>query len=427
MQTAHNEALQGPVLDVERIRRDFPILATLVNGRPPVFLDNAASSQKPAQVLDAMDRVYRGGYANVHRGVYEWSAQCTDLYDQAREKIARFIGSPEPERIVFTRNATEALNLVAYSYGRAFLNKGDAILVTELEHHANFVPWLCLAQERGLTLKILPITDEGTLNMGALDELLTPDVKLVCFAHVSNVLGSVADAATIIGRAHAIGARVVLDACQSVGHMPLDVRALDCDFLAFSGHKVLGPTGIGALYAKPELLEAMPPFMTGGDMIREVGFDHVTWNDVPLKFEAGTPAFVEAIGLGAALDYLSAIGVERIRAHEHALTAYALERLRAVRGLTVIGPGDAAKRGNLASFTVEGVHPHDLATLLDQQGIAVRAGHHCAQPLHKRLGLAATSRASFAIYNQPSDIDALVDGIEHAVGILTRNRGAHRG
>jgi cysteine desulfurase/selenocysteine lyase len=417
----------APHLDVELIRQDFPVLAELVNGKPAVFLDNGASSQKPVQVLDAMDRVYRGGYANVHRGVYSWSAQCTELYDEARAAIARFIGAAAPEQIVFTRNATEALNLVAYSYGRPFLKAGDAILITELEHHANLVPWLCLAQERGLKLKVIPLTPEGTLDLAALDSLLTPDVKLVCFAHVSNVLGTLTDAAQVIARAHAVGARVVLDACQSVGHMPIDVRALGCDFLAFSGHKMLGPTGIGVLYAKPELLEAMPPFMTGGDMIRSVSFDSVTWNDVPLKFEAGTPAFVEAIGLGAAVEYLGALGVERVRAHEQALSAYALEQLRAVPGLTVVGPTSPAERGGLVSFTVDGVHPHDLATLLDREGIAIRAGHHCAQPLHKKLGLDATSRASFAIYNQPSDVDALVGGIERAVRILTRARRHDRG
>lgn len=422
MQTVPHPALLTSEIDVARIRRDFPVLTTLIHGKPPVFLDNAASSQKPVQVLDTMDRVYRGSYANVHRGVYSWSEYCTELYDQARATIARFIGAATPEQIVFTRNATESLNLVAYAYGRSFLQAGDAIVVTEFEHHANLVPWLCLAQERGLTLKIIPITPEGTLDLSTLDTLLTPDVKLVCFAHVSNVLGTITDAAQIITHAHRIGARVVLDACQSVPHMPIDVQALDCDFLAFSGHKMLGPTGIGVLYAKPELLEAMPPFLTGGDMIRNVGFDSVTWNDVPLKFEAGTPAFVEAIGLGAAVDYLDALGMENVRAHERELTAYALDQLRPVPGLTIIGPTDPATRGGLVSFIVDNIHPHDLATLLDREGIAIRAGHHCAQPLHKRLGLDATARASFAIYNQESDIDALVEGIDHAASVLARRR-----
>ncbi len=408
------------VLDVGAIRRDFPILNERVQGKPVVFLDSAASSQKPAQVTQAMDQVYRRTYANVHRGVYTFSEQSTDLYDQARAKIARFIGAPAPENIVFVRNATEALNLVAYSYGRSALKAGDEVLITELEHHANFVPWMVLAKERDLALKFIPITPEGLLDLDRLDELITPRTRLVSFAQVSNVLGTITDPRPIIERAHAAGAKVVVDGCQAAPHMPVDVQALDCDFYALSGHKMLGPTGIGALYGKRELLEAMPPFLTGGDMISYVGFDRVAWNDVPLKFEAGTPAFVEAIGLGAAVDYLSALGMPAVRAHEREIVAYALERMSEVPGATIIGPTDPDIRGGAVTFTLAGIHPHDLGTLLDREGIAIRAGHHCAQPLHIRLGINATARASFYIYTELREVDALVEGIYKAKKTLRR-------
>jgi len=408
-------------LDGVRIKADFPIFDQRVNGKRLVFLDSAASSQKPVQVLDAMDQVYRTTYANVHRDVYTFSEHSTELYDQARVQIAQFIGAPSAEQIVFTRNATEALNLIAYTYGRTFLQAGDAILLTELEHHANLVPWQVLAKERGLSLKFIPLAADGTLDLGALDALLTPRVKLISFAHVSNVLGTITDPHPIVARAHAVGAKVILDACQSVPHMPIDVAALDCDFLVFSGHKMLGPTGIGVLYGKPDLLDAMPPFMTGGDMISSVSFEGATWNDVPLKFEAGTPAFVEAIGLAAAVDYLEAVGMDSVRAHERELTAYALERLREMPGLHIVGPTDPDIRAGVVSFTVDGIHPHDLATLLDRDGIAIRAGHHCAQPLHMKLGVSATARASWYIYNDPSDVDALIDGIAAAKRVLHRS------
>jgi cysteine desulfurase/selenocysteine lyase len=401
-------------LDSAQIRQDFPIFEARAGGRPLFFLDSAASSQKPRQVLDAMERVYRSTYANVHRGVYLQSEACTELYDQARARVARFIGAPDPAQVIFTRNATESLNLVAYSYGRHFLRPGDTIVLSELEHHANLVPWLVLAKERDLCVRYLPITSDGQLDLSALDWLLTPRVKLLCVTHVSNVLGTLSDAHLLAERAHAVGAKLVLDACQSVPHMPVDVAALGCDFLACSGHKMLGPTGIGVLYGRRELLEAMPPFLTGGGMIARVGYDGATWAEPPLKFEAGTPAFVEAIGLAAAVDYLSALGMGAVQAHAYELTAYAMERLREVPGLTIVGPPDPAARGPLVSFTLEGVHPHDLATLLDREGVAIRAGHHCAQPLHARLGLSATARASFSIYNQRDDIDALIAGIARA-------------
>lgn len=405
---------QREFFDVRAVRRDFPILQQRVNGKPLVFLDSAASSQKPLPVLEAMERVYREAYANVHRGVYALSEAATAAYDEARAKIARFIGAPAVENIVFTRNATEALNLLAYAYARAFLREGDEILLTELEHHANFVPWMVLARERNVTLKFIPLTPEGLLDLDAFERLLTERTRIVTFAHVSNVLGTITDPTPIIARAHAAGAIVIVDGSQSVPHMPVNVQAMDCDFLVFSGHKMLGPTGIGVLYGKRALLEAMPPFLTGGDMISYVGFDDVRWNDVPLKFEAGTPAFVEAIGLGAAVDYLSALGMDAVRAHEAQLTAYALERLSEVSGVRIYGPQDPQRRGGVIAFTVNRIHPHDLASLLDQHGIAIRAGHHCAQPLHQRLGVNATARASFYIYTEPSEIDALAEGIEHA-------------
>ncbi len=408
--------------DVAAIRRDFPILSEQVHGRPVVFLDSAASSQKPTQVLDAMSSVYRHQYANVHRGVYQFSEAATAQYDEARVKIAKFIGAPAPENIIFTRNATESLNLLAYSYGRHFLKAGDEVLITELEHHANFVPWFYLAQEKGIVVKCIPLTPNGQLDLSKLDGLLNERTKLLSFAHVSNVLGTITDPAPLIQRAHAIGAKVIIDGSQAVPHMPVNVAALDCDFYAFSGHKMLGPTGIGVLYGKPELLDAMPPFMTGGDMISYVGFDTIRWNEVPLKFEAGTPAFVEAIGLGAAVDYLSQLGMEAVRAHEHEITSYALERVAEIPGVTIYGPTDASVRGGVVTFNVDKIHPHDLATLLDQEGVAIRAGHHCAQPLHQRLGLPATARASFYVYSQPHEVDALVEAIYKAKATLQRKR-----
>lgn len=407
-------------LDTASVRLDFPILSEAVNGKSVVFLDSAASSQKPVQVLEAMERVYRSTYANVHRGVYTFSERGTELYDQARAKIAQFIGAPRPETVVFTRNATEALNLVAYSYGRVFLQPGDEIVITELEHHANFVPWLVLAKERGLALKFIPLTAEGTLDLSKLDEMITPRTRLVSFAQVSNVLGTIADPRPIIERARAVGAVVVVDGSQAVPHMPVNVQALDCDFYAFSGHKMLGPTGIGVLYGKFDLLEAMPPFLTGGDMITSVTFERATWNDPPLKFEAGTPSFVEAIGLGAAVDYLSALDMEAVRAHERAIVEYALERMSEVPGARIFGPTNPAIRGGVLTFALNGIHPHDLATLLDREGIAIRAGHHCAQPLHIRLGVNATARASFYVYTEAREIDALIEGIYKAKKTLRK-------
>lgn len=409
-------------LDVAAIRRDFPILATRENGRNLAFLDSAASSQKPEQVLRAMDQVYRTSYANVHRGLYALSARATELYDAARARVARFIGAPSAEEIVFTRNATEAMNLLAYSYGRSQLRAGDEIVLSEMEHHANFVPWWVLAKERGIALRYVPLTEDGQLDMTALNNVMGPRTKIVSLAHVSNVLGTINDVKTIAARAHAAGAVMIVDACQSVPHMPVDVRDLGCDFLTFSGHKMLGPTGIGVLYGRRELLERMPPFMHGGDMVLEVGLDDIRWNAVPLKFEAGTPAFVEAIGLAAAIDYLDALGMDAVRQHEVEITGYALTRLRQVTGLSLMGPVDAELRGGVASFRLDGLHPHDLADFLGEQAVAVRAGFHCAQPVHTRFGGKPSTRASFYVYSEPREVDALIDGIELAARTLIRKR-----
>jgi len=399
------------MLDIERVRADFPALSRTVHGRPLVFLDSAASSQKPLPVLEAMERVYRECYANVHRGIYAFSEEATLAYENARDRVASFINAPVREGIIFTRNTTEAINLVAYAWGRMNIRSGDRILLTEMEHHSNLVPWQLLAQEKGAQLVYLPITDDGLLRMDLLDSLLDERVKLVAVTMMSNVLGTVNPVKEIICRAHAAGAVVLVDAAQSVPHMPVDVQDLDCDFLAFSGHKMCGPTGIGVLYGKEALLEAMPPFLGGGDMIRKVEWESATWNRLPWKFEAGTPAFVEGIGLGAAVDYLTGIGIEAIAAHERELTAYALERLSALPGLNIIGP-PAHQRGGVVAFTFRGIHPHDIAHMLDMEGIAVRAGHHCAQPLHRRLGLTATVRASFYLYNTAEEVDALARALE---------------
>lgn len=406
------------MFDINNVRNDFPALRERAHGKPLVFLDSAASSQKPIQVLEAMDAVYRATYANVHRGVYQFSERATQLYDEARAKVARFIGAPAPENVVFTRNATEALNLLAYSYAPNALKAGDEIILTELEHHANFVPWVTLAKQHGWVIKFVPMREDGLLDWDKLDELLTPRTKLVCFAQVSNVLGTITDAKAITQKAHAAGAKVVVDGAQSAPHMPVNLQDLGCDFFVFSGHKMLGPTGIGVLYGKLELLEAMPPFLMGGDMISYVGFDKILWNDVPLKFEAGTPAFVEAIGLGAAVDYLSGLGMAAVREHEREITAYALERMSEVSGARIFGPQNVDARGGVLTFAIDRIHPHDLGTLLDQEGVAIRAGHHCAQPLHARLGVNATARASFYVYTIKEEVDALIEAIHKAKLVL---------
>ncbi|WP_448592963.1 cysteine desulfurase [Thermoflexus hugenholtzii] len=398
------------ILDVERIRADFPILHQTVNGKPLVFLDSAASSQKPIPVIEAMNAYYRTTHANVHRGVYRLSEQATALYEEARRKIAAFIGAASPKEIIFTRNATESINLVAYAWARPFLREGDEILLTEMEHHSNLVPWFLVAQEKGLRIRYIPIDEEGRLRLDLLDALLTERTRLVAVTMMSNVLGTINPLRPIIEKAHAVGAVVLVDGAQGVPHLPVNVQELGCDFLAFSGHKMCGPTGIGVLWGRRELLEAMPPFLGGGDMIRRVTFEGAEWNELPYKFEAGTPAIAEAIGLGAAVDYLSQIGLEAIHRHEQALAAYAMERLSEIPGLRIVGPSPA-ERGGVVAFAMDRIHPHDIATILDREGICIRAGHHCAMPLHERLGLTATARASFYLYNTMEEVDRLAEGL----------------
>ena len=389
-------------------RNDFPILAREAHpGVPLTFLDSGASSQKPESVISAMDEYYRRHHANVHRGIHVLAEEATALYEGGRDKVQRFLNATTRKEIIFTRNATEAINLVAYSWARANLKSGDRILLTEMEHHANLVPWQILAGQIGVELDYVPVTDDGLLDLDAYARLLGREPKLVAFTHMSNVLGTINPVESLAAQAHAAGARVLVDGAQSVPHLPVDVQALGADFLAFSAHKMCGPTGIGVLWARQELLEAMPVFMGGGDMIRKVTLAGFKPNDLPHKFEAGTPAIAEGVGLGAAVDYLTAIGMPAVAAHEREIVAYALERLEEIPGLRVYGPS-ADKKGGVAAFTLEGVHPHDIAQVLDRDGVAVRAGHHCAQPLHERFDLAATARASFYLYNTREDVDRLV-------------------
>ena len=400
-------------LDVSAIRADFPILSRQQDGHPLAYLDSAATSQKPRQVIDALVDFYEMHNANVHRAVYGLSEEATAAFEGARDKVAAFIHAPDRRGVVFTRNATEAINLVAYAWGRANVRAGDRIVVTQMEHHSNLLPWQILAQERAATLEFVEVTGDGRLDLDSLDALLAHPVRLLAFTHVSNVLGTVNAAREITARAHAAGAVVVLDAAQSVPHMPVDVAAVDCDFLAFSGHKMCGPTGAGVLYGRPELLEEMPPFLAGGGMVRSVEHEAITWAEVPWRFEAGTAAIAEVVGLGAAVDYLSAIGMDRIWAHERRVAQYALERLAGVPGLRLIGP-PAGDRGAVIAFTVNGVHPHDLAHMVDLQGVAIRAGFHCAQPLHDLFGIGATARASFYLYNTMDEVDRLVEAVREA-------------
>ncbi|PWB72066.1 MAG: cysteine desulfurase [Anaerolineales bacterium] len=398
-------------LDVTSVREQFPIFQREISaGVPLVYLDSTATSQKPLAVIEAMDRYYRRSNANIHRGVHTLAEEATALYEEAREKIARFVNAPSARQIIYTRNTTESINLVAYAWARANLKPGDLIILTEMEHHSNLVPWHMLAMERGVELDFIPVTEDGLLDLEAYKALLNRTPKLVSFTHMSNVLGTINPAAEIIRLAHEAGAVTLVDAAQSVPHLKVDVQALDADFLAFSAHKMCGPTGIGALYGKADLLEKMPPFLGGGDMIKEVKLRSFRPNSLPHKFEAGTPAIAEAVGFGAAVDYLSSLGMDEIAAHEHSITEYALERLVEIPGVKLFGP-DAGNKGGVAAFTLSGVHPHDVAQILDKDGIAVRAGHHCAQPLHEKFGIPATSRASFYLYNTKDEVDLLVNGI----------------
>jgi cysteine desulfurase/selenocysteine lyase len=400
-------------LDPVILRADFPILAKPTHsGHPLVYLDSASSSQKPQVVIDSLDTYYSEYNANVHRGIYEIGERATAAYEEARARTARFIGASDPHQLVFTRNATEAINLVAYSWGRRNIDRGDAIVLTEMEHHANLVPWQLLVQEKDGDLEFIPITDDGILRLDVLEVLLRLKPKLVAFTHVSNTLGTINPVRQIVDLAHAAGALVLVDGAQAVPHVPVDVEALGVDFYAFSGHKMLGPMGSGALWARRELLEAMPPFLAGGEMIREVHLRRSEWNELPWKFEAGTPAVADAIGLGVAADYLGALGMDAVRTHERELVAYALSELpRTVSSIELYGPLDPDLRGGVIPFNLAGIHPHDVAQVLDRFGIAVRAGHHCTMPLHERLDLAATARASFSVFTTTADIDALAAGL----------------
>jgi cysteine desulfurase/selenocysteine lyase len=398
-------------LNVEEIRKDFPILQR--ETRPGVrvtYLDSTATSQKPLAVIEAMNAFYRRSNANIHRGVHTLAEEATALYEQAREKIAKFINAPSPRQVIYTRNTTESINLVAYTWARANLKAGDLVILTEMEHHSNLVPWHMLATERGIELDFIPVTADGMLDMDTYRSLLARDPKLVAFTHMSNVLGTINPVVEMIRLAREAGAVTLVDAAQSVPHLAMDVQVLGADFLAFSAHKMCGPTGVGVLYGKTELLEAMPPFLGGGDMIKEVKLRSFRPNTLPYKFEAGTPAIAESVGFGAAVAYLTKLGMDNVAAHEHEITEYALERLEEIPGVKVFGPS-ADKKGGVASFTLEGVHPHDVAQILDRDGIAVRAGHHCAQPLHEKFGIPATTRASFYLYSMKEEVDLLVDGI----------------
>jgi cysteine desulfurase/selenocysteine lyase len=396
-----------PPLDLAKVRSDFPILGTSVNGRPLVYLDNAATSQKPRQVLDVLDRYYREQNGNIHRGVHYLSQVATDAYDRAREKVARFIGAPSPRDVVFVRGATEGINLVAHGLARIWLKEGDEILLTRMEHHANIVPWQQAAEQCGAKIVVAHVTPSGEIDQEDFARKLGPRTKVVSFVHASNALGTVNPAAEMIRLSHRVGAVVLLDGCQSAPHFRVDVAALDCDFFVFSGHKVCGPTGIGVLYGKREWLERLPAYQTGGDMIGRVSFeDGTTFREAPEKFEAGTPDIAGAIGLGAAVDYLDAIGFDVIEQAEHKLRDHVAPRLREIPGVKIYG--DVKDKVPVLSFTMDGVHPHDIGTILDTDGIAVRAGHHCAQPLMKHYGIPGTARASFAFYNTPEEADALV-------------------
>lgn len=398
-------------LDLENIRADFPILERQVRpGVPVIYLDNAATSQKPLAVIQAMDEFYRRSNANIHRGIHTLAEESTAGVEAARERVAQFINAPAARQIIFTRNTTESINLVANTWGRTNLEPGDVVILTEMEHHSNLVPWQMLAAERNLRLEFIPVTEEGLLDMGVYRTLLELQPRLVGFTHMSNVLGTINPAEEIIQLAHQVGAVTLVDGAQSVPHFPVDVSSLDVDFLAFSSHKMCGPSGIGVLYGRKNLLEEMPPFLGGGDMIKRVQLRSFTTNELPYKFEAGTPAIAEAIGLGAAVEYLNSVGMDKIAQHEREIIAYALERLEEVPGVKVFGPA-AERKGGVVSFTLTSIHPHDISQVLDYEGIAIRAGHHCAMPLHEKFGLPATARASFYLYNSVEEVDLLAESL----------------
>lgn len=410
-----NQITPARPFDLDAIRADFPALAQQVHGKPLAFLDSGASAQKPQQVIAAMQSAMAETYSNVHRGVHYLSQKSTELYEAARVKTQQLLNAASDNEIVFTKNATEAINLVAHSYG-SMLEEGDEVIISAMEHHANIVPWQMLRDRKGITLKIAPVTDEGELDFAAFENLLTKRTKLVAMTHVSNVLGTINPIDRVIEKAHDAGAKVLIDGSQGVVHMTVDVQDLDADFYVFTGHKLYGPTGIGVLYGKEDLLNAMPPFLGGGDMIKSVTFDHTEYADAPSRFEAGTPPIVEAVGLGAAIDYVRSIGFDAIEAHEKDLRNYCHQRLSSISNLRIIGT--AAHKAAVVSFVVDGAHPHDLGTILDRSGVAVRAGHHCAEPLMQRMGVSATARASFGLYNKREEVDQLVSAIEFAQEML---------
>lgn len=399
-------------IDVTKIKADFPILSQQINDHRLVYLDNAASSQKPKSVIDAIDKFYQTDNANIHRGLHTLAERATSAYEKSRARVAKFIGGVKPSEIIFTSGTTQSINMLALSWGDKFVNEGDEIVITEMEHHANLVPWVLLSQRKNAVLKRIPLTPDGQLDLSGINNIITSKTKIVALSHMSNVLGTINPVAEIAKLAHKHGAIVIADGAQSTPHMPVNVKELDVDFYTFSAHKMLGPTGVGVLYGKYELLEQLPPLLTGGEMIREVHFDKVTWNEIPHRFEAGTPNIAGAITFENAIDYLENIGMQNIRQHEIELTEYAIEKLSAINGLEIQGPLDSTIRGSAISFTDPDVHPHDISTFLDSQGIAIRAGHHCAQPLMRALGKVATARASFYIYNDQADVDALVEALK---------------
>ena len=403
------------MLDVEQIRNDFPVLSRMVHGKPLVYLDNAATSQKPRAVIQALTEYYETYNSNVHRGVHTLSMEATDRYEEAREKVARFINAEAPESIIWTRNATESLNLVAHSWAEENISEGDEIVVTRLEHHSNLVPWQRIAARKGAALRFLGMTEDGSVDMDGAATVINDKTKLLAVTHVSNSLGTVVPVKELAGMARSVGAAVLVDGAQSVPHQPVDVEDLGCDFLALSGHKMMGPTGIGALYARREVLEQMEPFLHGGEMVLEVSYEDASWNELPMRFEAGTPNIADAIALGAAVDYLTALGMENVREHEKQLTAYALEAFRELEEIDLFGPMDVDRRGGILSFYSSDVHPHDLGTFLDQEGVAIRTGHHCTMPLMGALGVPATARASLYVYNTEQEVDALVDALKRAL------------
>jgi cysteine desulfurase/selenocysteine lyase len=413
-------------MDAAEIKKDFPILDQEVNGHPLVYLDNAATSQKPQAVIDEIKRIYEHDNSNVHRSVHTLGERATVLYETAREKVAEFIGAPSPRGVIFTKSATEGLNLVAYAWGRHHLSEGDEVIVTEMEHHSNLVSWQLACRDTGATLRAVPVIEGAFLDIDAFEKVLSTRTRIVAVAHASNVLGTINPIADISAKAHEAGAIVVVDGAQAAPHMPVDISALGCDFYVGTGHKMLGPTGIGFVWGREDILEEMEPFHGGGEMINDVWIDRATWNEIPYKFEAGTPPYVEAAALGVAVDYLNAIGMKAVRDHEVELTKYALERLGEIPGMVVYGPTDPEKKGGVVAFNYGEVHAHDVGTILDTQGVAVRAGHHCAKPLMRRLGVPATTRASFYIYNTNDDVDRLVDALEE-VRKLFGDQGAAQG